>query len=528
MSHETEDWQYGPFSDRAKHHAFDFYQERRIFPYAVPQINRRPVVQETDSDEEEWRHGPFSEKAEHHVFDRYPNAGANLYPPTQKRPLVEYCTNEWRDNGRDRSPSHEYDLPGDRIDQFWTFCYYCVTSRKIRRWTLFSMIILASALYIHINIISPIIVENALLTKSLQLREQLAKGKILGGVFGTNTRPFFQDMVYIDQLDQNHLPDPRASRHSNPADGQRLIFVGDIHGCNKELKALMEKLHFDPAKDHLVTTGDMIAKGPHSLDVVDYLRSINASCVRGNHEDWILLLAHDMNSTLLHETGSGRHVAAEEDKTDKESVAEDIARSLSAEQIQYLEACPVILRIGRVAAFDSEVVVVHAGLVPGLPLESQEPSSVMNMRTIDLHSHVPSKDGKEGPGSDGNKSPNKNPLLLKTWPYNVHWTKLWNRWQKTDGRVVRGKEIVDLGLGHMTVVYGHDSRRGVELENWTQGIDGACVSGGKLTALVVGEGAVSYTEQVRCEDYRPRKRMELEEVLREEGGVGQGRVEWGD
>jgi hypothetical protein len=36
------------------------------------------------------------------------------------------------------------------------------------------------------------------------------------------------------------------------------------------------------------------------------------------------------------------------------------------------------------------VVVVHAGLVPDVELEKQDPSSVMTMRTIDLETHVPS------------------------------------------------------------------------------------------------------------------------------------------
>jgi hypothetical protein len=45
---------------------------------------------------------------------------------------------------------------------------------------------------------------------------------------------------------------------------------------------------------------------------------------------------------------------------------------------------------GRVARM-GEVVVVHAGLVPGLKLEGQDPVAVMNMRTVDLETHVPSE-----------------------------------------------------------------------------------------------------------------------------------------
>ena len=79
------------------------------------------------------------------------------------------------------------------------------------------------------------------------------------------------------------------------------------------------------------------------------------------------------------------------------------------------------------------MVVVHAGLVPGVPLQNQDPRSVMVMRTIDLHSHVPSEKGKEGPVKErGNRRAGKSPM--GRWPapkppHNVHWAKLWNRFQ---------------------------------------------------------------------------------------------------
>lgn len=53
----------------------------------------------------------------------------------------------------------------------------------------------------------------------------------------------------------------------------------------------------------------------------------------------------------------------------------------------------MILRVGRVKGWNagSEVVVVHAGLVPGVGLDRQDPFQVMNMRTIDLDTRVPSE-----------------------------------------------------------------------------------------------------------------------------------------
>jgi hypothetical protein len=157
--------------------------------------------------------------------------------------------------------------------------------------------------------------------------------------------------------------------------------------------AILEKVSFNrDSGDHLILTGDIINKGPKSTEVVDLARSLHASCVRGNHEDRILLLRHQMRveNTLK--------VSNPDDAQEKQ-----IARQLTEEQTAWLEGCPVILKAGQIPGM-GQVVVVHGGLVPGLALDKQDPSSVMNMRTIDLDTHVPSA-SKDG----------------------VHWTKVSHR-----------------------------------------------------------------------------------------------------
>lgn len=50
--------------------------------------------------------------------------------------------------------------------------------------------------------------------------------------------------------------------------------VGDIHGCYHELRDLMESVHFDPTKDTLWLTGDLIARGTQSLQVLRYVKAL--------------------------------------------------------------------------------------------------------------------------------------------------------------------------------------------------------------------------------------------------------------
>ena len=63
-------------------------------------------------------------------------------------------------------------------------------------------------------------------------------------------------------------------------------FIGDVLGCFDELIALLHKEEFTPGKDTLWLTGDLGARGPGSLDVLRYVKSLGDSVrlVLGNHD----------------------------------------------------------------------------------------------------------------------------------------------------------------------------------------------------------------------------------------------------
>ncbi|MGH8389594.1 MAG: symmetrical bis(5'-nucleosyl)-tetraphosphatase [Pseudomonas sp.] len=120
--------------------------------------------------------------------------------------------------------------------------------------------------------------------------------------------------------------------------------VGDLQGCLEALQCLLKQVAFDPAKDRLWLVGDLVNRGPQSLDTLRYLYSIRESliCVLGNHD--LHLLAAGKNIERLKKADTLREIIEAPD---------------SAELLEWL-------RQQKLMHYDEQrnIALVHAGIAP--------------------------------------------------------------------------------------------------------------------------------------------------------------------
>ncbi|AFG36261.1 symmetrical bis(5'-nucleosyl)-tetraphosphatase [Spirochaeta africana] len=118
--------------------------------------------------------------------------------------------------------------------------------------------------------------------------------------------------------------------------------VGDVHGRLETLRLLCKQLHFSPHRDRLLFVGDLVNRGPQSVETVAFVRNLGsaAESILGNHDLYLLACADG----VLQPRGSDRF-------------AEILQHPAAETTLAYLRRRPLLLTLRR-----PRTVVVHAGL----------------------------------------------------------------------------------------------------------------------------------------------------------------------
>ncbi len=80
--------------------------------------------------------------------------------------------------------------------------------------------------------------------------------------------------------------------------------IGDVQGCHDELRELIGRLRFSADRDRLYFVGDLVNRGPASLEVLRFVRALadNAVVVLGNHDLHLLAVAQGARRTRKSDT----------------------------------------------------------------------------------------------------------------------------------------------------------------------------------------------------------------------------------
>jgi len=253
--------------------------------------------------------------------------------------------------------------------------------------------------------------------------------------------------------------------------------IGDIQGCHDELLALLGCVRFRADRDQLWFVGDLVNRGPRSLDVLRYVRDLgdNAIVVLGNHDLHLLALAH----------GDRR-------KRRSDTLDEILSAPDRDALFEWLISRPLAHVQAHGNARETDLM-VHAGVVPqwtvdktlALALEVQaslraDPHSLFDQ----MYGDEPDRWSEELAGAERLRftinvltrlrvctSEGRVDLKLKGKPPPAD--SPFRPWFDVPGRLTRPARVI----------FGHWSARGFVQRSGVVGLDSGCVWGGSLTAF---------------------------------------------
>jgi bis(5'-nucleosyl)-tetraphosphatase (symmetrical) len=255
--------------------------------------------------------------------------------------------------------------------------------------------------------------------------------------------------------------------------------IGDIQGCHDALQRLLAKVSFDPAADRLWVVGDLVNRGPQSVQVLRALREMgdSARVVLGNHDLYLLM------------------VAAGYKRRDKDDTLYQVLEAPDREELlQWLAMRPLMYVEGDHA-------MLHAGLLPQWTIGKAQALA------DEVSAVLTGPDAQQFLLHLAGDRPDRWDETLKGWPRLRVIVNAMTRMRfcTPDGRMaLRGK-----GPPHKapagtvpwfaaperfnrthTIVCGHWSALGFYRKDGLLALDSGCVWGGKLTAVRLDDDEV--------------------------------------
>lgn len=230
---------------------------------------------------------------------------------------------------------------------------------------------------------------------------------------------------------------------------REILVIGDIHGCYDELKILLDRANATGDDVLKLFVGDLVNKGPKNHEVLNLLReSKSMLSVRGNHDE--VVLREYLNSR----------------KSDYQLSEKNLwIKDLSDENVKYLMELPYTIKLPSLNS-----IIVHAGIVPGVPLEIHDLANFVRMRNLVMTDYF----WEEGIVASEDTSKGES------------WAQLWG--------------------GPEHVYFGHDAKRMLQKHFRATGLDTGCVYGNWLTAVFINGPRKGQFVEVKALDKYSKKK----------------------
>ncbi|GAB4116697.1 MAG: symmetrical bis(5'-nucleosyl)-tetraphosphatase [Sideroxydans sp.] len=248
--------------------------------------------------------------------------------------------------------------------------------------------------------------------------------------------------------------------------------VGDIQGCYDELQHLLEQIRFDPAQDKLWFVGDLVNRGPGSLEVLRLVQSLGDSAITvlGNHDLHLLAVAEGIGQ--LHRSDTLDEILAAPDR----------------------EALLHWLRHQRLMHAEGGQVLVHAGLLPQWTVEqalglAHEVESAL--RSDDYAVFLEKMYGNNPLGWEDDLQGYKRLRVIVNaftrlricTPQGEMEFKFKGEVENIPGDYLPWFEVPSRKSADTTVIFGHWSALGLVLREKVIALDTGCLWGGPMTAI---------------------------------------------
>jgi bis(5'-nucleosyl)-tetraphosphatase (symmetrical) len=249
--------------------------------------------------------------------------------------------------------------------------------------------------------------------------------------------------------------------------------IGDIQGCYDSLQRLLENCAFDPARDRLWLVGDLVNRGPKSLETLRFIKSLGSAAltVLGNHDLYLLMVAE-----------GGAKFRGKDDTIQPILDAPDCA-----ELLNWLRQQPLCHTEG-------DYCLVHAGLLPQwTAARARELAREVEakLQGPDFHDFVLNLWGSEPAGwSDDLTGWPRLRVIVNAMTRMRFCTRFGIMEFKAKGKLSNAPvghlpwfELPDRQSAESVLVTGHWSALGLKITPNLLALDSGCLWGGHLTAV---------------------------------------------